>query len=83
MGQLRFEDVDIEPLAAGIAFARGAFRLAFRGTGPRRRGRSTLLLRQQPDGWCIAVTTSLLVGRVTVSAQPSGRPGGTIPALCP
>ena len=52
MGQLRFEDVDIEPLAAGIAFARGAFRLALRD-GKTAQGRFTLLLRQQPDGWRI------------------------------
>jgi beta-aspartyl-peptidase (threonine type) len=52
MGQLRFEEVDIEPLAPGIAFARGGFRLAFRD-GKTAQGRFTLLLRQRPEGWRI------------------------------
>jgi len=52
MGQLRFEEVEIEPLAPGIAFARGAFRLAFRD-GKTAQGRFTLVLRQKPEGWRI------------------------------
>ena len=39
-------------LAPGIAFARGAFRLAFRD-GKTAQGRFTLLLRRRPEGWRI------------------------------
>jgi len=52
MGQLRFEELDVEVLAPGLAFARGAWRLAFRD-GKTAQGRFTLLLRERPEGWRI------------------------------
>ena len=52
MGQLRFEELDIERLAPAVAFARGGWRLAFRD-GKTARGRFTLLLRERPEGWRI------------------------------
>ena len=52
MGQLRFEELDVQVLAPGVAFARGAWRLAFR-EGKTAQGRFTLLLREQPEGWRI------------------------------
>ena len=52
MGQLRFEDLDIELLAPAVAFARGGWRLAF-GEGRTAQGRFTLLLRERPEGWRI------------------------------
>jgi ketosteroid isomerase-like protein len=52
MGQLRFEELDVEVLGPGVAFARGAWRLAFR-EGKTAQGRFTLLLRERPEGWRI------------------------------
>lgn len=52
MGQLRFDELDVETLGSGVAFARGAWRLAFRD-GKAAQGRFTLLLRQRPEGWRI------------------------------
>jgi uncharacterized protein (TIGR02246 family) len=52
MGQLRFEEREVQVLAPGVAFARGAWRLAFR-KGKTAQGRFTLLLREQPEGWRI------------------------------
>jgi ketosteroid isomerase-like protein len=52
MGQLRFEELEVQVLARGVAFARGAWRLAFR-QGKTAQGRFTLLLRERPEGWRI------------------------------
>jgi beta-aspartyl-peptidase (threonine type) len=52
MGQLRFEELEVQVLTPGVAFARGAWRLAFR-EGKTAQGRFTLLLREQPQGWRI------------------------------
>jgi beta-aspartyl-peptidase (threonine type) len=52
MGQLRFDEVEVEVLAPGVGFARGAWRLAFRD-GKTATGRFTLLLRERPEGWRI------------------------------
>jgi beta-aspartyl-peptidase (threonine type) len=52
MGQLRFEELEVQVLAPGVAFARGAWRLAFR-EGKTAQGRFTLLLRERPEGWRI------------------------------
>jgi beta-aspartyl-peptidase (threonine type) len=52
MGQLQFEEIEVEMLAPGLALARGGFRLAFR-EGKGARGRFTLLLRRRPEGWRI------------------------------
>jgi uncharacterized protein (TIGR02246 family) len=52
MGQLRFDEIDVQLLAPGVAFARGGWHLSFRD-GKTAHGRFTLLLREQPDGWRI------------------------------
>jgi beta-aspartyl-peptidase (threonine type) len=52
MGQLQFEEIEVELLAPDLALARGGFRLAFRD-GKGARGRFTLLLRERPEGWRI------------------------------
>lgn len=52
MGRLAFEDLDVQLLAPGVAFARGGWHLAFR-EGKDARGRFTLLLRERPEGWRI------------------------------
>jgi beta-aspartyl-peptidase (threonine type) len=52
MGRLAFEELDVQLLAPGVAFARGGWHLAFRD-GKSARGRFTLLLRERPEGWRI------------------------------
>ncbi len=52
MGTLVFQEVEIEPLAAETAFARGRWELTF---ADKRKigGRFTLILRKLDDGWRI------------------------------
>lgn len=52
MGRLRFDELDVQLLAPGIAFARGGWHLTFR-EGKTASGRFTLLLRERPEGWRI------------------------------
>jgi uncharacterized protein (TIGR02246 family) len=52
MGRLSFEEIDVQVLAPGLAFARGGWHLAFRD-GKSANGRFTLLLRERPEGWRI------------------------------
>ena len=52
MGKLAFEDLEIEPLGPGTAFARGRFRLAM-PDGKAPTGLFTLVLRKFPEGWRI------------------------------
>jgi beta-aspartyl-peptidase (threonine type) len=52
MGRLRFEEIDVQLLAPGVAFARGGWHLSF-PDGKTAQGRFTLLLRERPEGWRI------------------------------
>jgi beta-aspartyl-peptidase (threonine type) len=52
MGQLRFDELDVDVLAPGVAFARGAWHLRFRD-GRTANGCFTLLLRERTEGWRI------------------------------
>src|SRR5437870_11966735 len=50
MGKLTFSDVEVEPLGADVAFARGGWHLDFR-EAKKARGMFTLLLKRLPQGW--------------------------------
>jgi membrane associated rhomboid family serine protease/ketosteroid isomerase-like protein len=52
MGTLKFDELEIEPLAADAAFARGRWVLST-SDGKEQRGLFTLFLRKLPDGWRI------------------------------
>jgi beta-aspartyl-peptidase (threonine type) len=52
MGKLEFSDLQIEPLAAGAAFVRGAWHLTT-SDGKNPHGLFTLVFRKFPDGWKI------------------------------
>jgi ketosteroid isomerase-like protein len=52
MGRLRFEGIEVIPLGADAALARGAWHLAM-GDGKEPHGLFTLLLRRLDDGWVI------------------------------
>jgi len=52
MGALKFDDLEIEPLAVDAAFARGRWILTM-SDGKEQRGVFTLLLKKLPDGWRI------------------------------
>ncbi len=52
MGQLRFSDLQITPLASDAAFVRGAWKLTMKD-GKTPHGLFTLLFRKFPDGWKI------------------------------
>jgi len=52
MGRLRFEGIEVIPLGADAALARGAWHLAM-GDGKEPHGLFTLLLRRVDDGWVI------------------------------
>jgi membrane associated rhomboid family serine protease/ketosteroid isomerase-like protein len=52
MGALKFDDLEIEPLAADAAYARGRWILTL-ADGKEQRGLFTLLLKKLPDGWRI------------------------------
>ena len=51
MGQLAFENLEIEPVGPDFATARGRFRLKMKEDQPT--GLFTLWLRKFPDGWKI------------------------------
>jgi len=52
MGQLRFSDLEITPLASDAAFVRGTWKLTMKD-GKTPHGLFTLLFRKFPDGWKI------------------------------
>jgi len=52
MGTLAFTDVEVEPLAPGVALARGRWGL-IKADGSRPAGLFTLVLRRLPEGWRI------------------------------
>jgi len=52
MGQLRFSDLQITPLASDAAYVRGAWKLTMKD-GKMPHGLFTLLFRKFPDGWKI------------------------------
>ncbi len=52
MGTLAFKDLEIEPLGAESAFARGRWELALSG-GKKAGGLFTVILRKLPEGWKI------------------------------
>jgi len=54
MGVLAFSEIEVRPLARGVALATGKFTL-HRGTdaGGDAFGRFTLILKRTPDGWKI------------------------------
>ena len=52
MGALAFVNVEIEPLSASSAFARGRWQLAL-ADGKKVGGLFTLILRKLPEGWRI------------------------------
>jgi len=52
MGQLRFSDLQITPLASDAAFVRGTWKLTMKD-GKTPHGLFTLLFRKFPDGWKI------------------------------
>jgi len=49
MGQLRFEDIEVQVLGSDAAFARGRFRLEMKDSSPT--GLFTLLLRKSKGKW--------------------------------
>lgn len=52
MGTLAFTDIEVEPLALGIALARGRWALT-KPDGSHPHGLFTLILRRLPGGWKI------------------------------
>lgn len=52
MGRLEFSDLQVEILAPGVAFVRGAFRLTM-SDGKTPHGLFTLVFRKFPEGWKI------------------------------
>jgi len=54
MGVLAFSEIEVRPLARGVALATGKFTL-HRSTdaGGDALGRFTLILKRTPDGWKI------------------------------
>jgi len=52
MGKLEFSNLQIEPLSADAAFARGAWHLTM-ADGKTPHGLFTLVFRRFPDGWKI------------------------------
>ncbi len=52
MGRLEFSDLQVEMLAPGVAFVRGAFRLTM-SDGKTPHGLFTLVCRKFPEGWKI------------------------------
>jgi beta-aspartyl-peptidase (threonine type) len=52
MGRLGFDEVEVQPLGDGAAFARGAFRLHM-SDGREPHGRFTLILRRIDGAWRI------------------------------
>jgi uncharacterized protein (TIGR02246 family) len=54
MGTLTFSEIDVRPLAAGVALTTGKFQLKRTAAGGGdSSGRFTLILRQTPSGWKI------------------------------
>ena len=54
MGSLTFSDIEVRPLAPGVALATGKFELKRSAAGGGdASGRFTLILRQGPSGWKI------------------------------
>ena len=52
MGQLAFSDLEVSPIAEGVLFSRGAWRLTFKD-GKGAHGLFTLLIRKLDDGYRI------------------------------
>jgi beta-aspartyl-peptidase (threonine type) len=52
MGELRFAEVEVEPLSPDAALTRGRWELAYK-SGKGARGVFTLLVRRFPEGWRI------------------------------
>jgi uncharacterized protein (TIGR02246 family) len=54
MGVLTFSEIEVRPLAPGLALVTGKFALARTAAGGgNAQGRYTLVVRQSPDGWKI------------------------------
>lgn len=53
MGRLTFSDLDVQPIDADAAFARGRWKVEMKD-GTKPEGLFTLLVKRQPDGWKIA-----------------------------
>src|SRR5262249_35080580 len=67
MGRLAFSDLEIEPLGAEAAFARGRFRLTM-PDGSKPTGLFTVIFRKLPEGW------KIVHDHTSAEAPPPPRP---------